>query len=77
MSDYRLSLTDNEGKLSNCFSILNQLVGQGIILKIRTETSAKREFYAMHLHSCIMHACVLMILITWPSGITLIHLWIK
>ena len=32
---------DNEGKLSNCFSI-NQLVGQNTILKKRTETLPKR-----------------------------------
>ena len=37
---------DYEGELSNCFSI-NQLVGQNIILKKRTETSVKREFSAI------------------------------
>ena len=40
---------DNEGKLSNCFSI-NQLVCQNIILKKRTETSVKREFSAIILN---------------------------
>ena len=41
-----LSFIDNKGKLSNCFSI-NQLVGQNIILKKRTETSVKLEFFAI------------------------------
>ena len=44
-----LSLIDNEGELSNCFSI-NQLVGQNIILKKWTETSAKRKFPAIVLN---------------------------
>ena len=44
-----LSLIDNEGKLSNCFSI-NQLVVQNIILKKLTETSAKPTFSAIVLY---------------------------
>ena len=39
-------LIDNEGELSNCFSI-NQLVGQNIILKKQTETLSKYDFSAM------------------------------
>ena len=37
---------NNEGELSNCFSI-NQLVGQNIILNNRTETSVNRKFSAI------------------------------
>ena len=44
-----ISQLGNEGKLSNCFS-MNQLVGQNIILKKRTETSAKRKFQAIVLN---------------------------
>ena len=40
---------DDEGELSNCFSI-NQLVGQNIISKNQTETSAKLEFSAILLN---------------------------
>ena len=40
---------DNEGELSNCFST-NQLVGQNIILKKRTESSSKLEFPAIVLN---------------------------
>ena len=39
-------IVDNEGELSNCFSI-NQLVGQNIISKNQTETSVKRTFSAI------------------------------
>ena len=34
-----MTYIDNEGELSNCFSI-NQLVGQNVILKKQTETMA-------------------------------------
>ena len=40
---------DDEGELSNCFSI-NQLVGQNIISKNQTETSANFEFSAILLN---------------------------
>ena len=43
------SLIDNEGKLSNCFSI-NQLVGQNIISKNQAETSVKRKFLTIILN---------------------------
>ena len=42
-------LIDNEGKLSNCFSI-NQLVGQNIISKNQAETSVKRKFLTIILN---------------------------
>ena len=45
-----LSLIDNEGELSNGFSI-NQLVGQNVIsYKKQTETSTNREFSAIVLN---------------------------
>ena len=49
LSGTLLSLTDNEGSLSNCFSI-NRLVGQNIILKKQSKTSAKYEFSAIVLN---------------------------
>ena len=50
------ALVDNEGELSNCFSI-NQLVLHNIILKKRTETSAKHEFSAIVLNLKIDSFC--------------------
>ena len=44
-----LSLVNNEGELSNCFSI-NQVVGQNIISKNQTSTSVKRKFSAIVLN---------------------------
>ena len=46
MSRVWLSLIDNEGELSNFFSI-NQLAGQNIILKKWIETSVKCESFAI------------------------------
>ena len=51
-----LSFMDNEDELSNCLT-LNQLVGQNIILKKRTETSAKHEFFAIVLNLKIDSVC--------------------
>ena len=41
-----LSLIDNKGELSNCFSI-NQLIRHNIILKKSIETTAKCEFFSI------------------------------
>ena len=64
-----LSLIDNEGKLSNCFSI-NQLVGQNVILKNRTETSGKSHWHEIAHVMTYCHVYILILCV--PAGFAFI-----